>query len=598
MAFVIPSVFTAVDKITAPLIKMAGSVNVFAARIERRMRSVRSVTDSAFEKLTGGYGGRAVAAGIGVATFAVTEFVKEASKIEDAQAQFTPLLKGPEKAAKMVDLLNKAAAKTPFEFEHMTSGAAKLLPAMRGDMEKTVSTLMMLGDTAGGNAEKLDSIVRGYSKALLKGKVDMESLNMIGEAGVPIVSELASTMGYGEKEMGKFFKRISAGKVSTADLEKTLKRMTGKGGLFFNAMSIASKTLSGKISTMKDTVKMAFASIGQEISPYIKDFVDKITVAATKIQEWVKANKKLIGQKVKSFFETLSKVISFIANNFDTIVFAVKAYVSALIVLKAISIAAAIATWTMEAALFAYNVAIGITGALTGVANINIGKSVVAMTAYKVATWILTAAQWGLSAAQWAINTAMSANPFVLVTIAIIAMAYVVYKMIKHWDEWGAAASFVLMIINPGLAFMLMLVQSLRKHWSAITKAFSEGSILDGIKSIGLAIVDSVLYPLEQLLSLIDKVAGTSLQKELSGIRASMGIDVSNIADKQEGIGLALADRKDINNSMDQALVERSISENFQKVLIDINDKSGASTVRKQVGDSSIPIKLNSTMVR
>ena len=61
---------------------------------------------------------------------------------------------------------------------------------MIDDIENTIKTLRMLGDTAGGNAQKLDTITRGFTKSMLKGKVDLESLNMIAESGVPIFSEL------------------------------------------------------------------------------------------------------------------------------------------------------------------------------------------------------------------------------------------------------------------------------------------------------------------------------------------------------------------------------------------------------------------------
>ena len=135
----------------------------------------------------------------------------EARKLEDAEAAFTPLMGGAARAKELVQALNIAAAETPFEFDAIRKATTTLLPVMNGDIQKTVDTFKMLGDTAGGNAEKLDSITRGFSKAMLKGKVDMESLNMIAEAGVPIFTEMAQSMGYGKENMTAFFKQISTG---------------------------------------------------------------------------------------------------------------------------------------------------------------------------------------------------------------------------------------------------------------------------------------------------------------------------------------------------------------------------------------------------
>jgi tape measure domain-containing protein len=235
----------------------------------------------------------AAGAAVGLYT-AMSKVMEQFSKVEDAEAAFTPLLGGTEKAKKMVEALNKTAATTPFQFENLSDAARQLLPNMGGDIEKTISTIRMLGDTAGGNAQKMDSIVRGYNKALLKGKVDMEALNMIAEAGVPIFGDLGKVVG---KSGNKLFKAISAGKIKTADLTEAFRRMAGEGGIFFRGMEIASETLSGKISTLKDNVGLAVAEFGSALAPTIKDTTDDLIDLAKQGRAWVTANKELIRSK-------------------------------------------------------------------------------------------------------------------------------------------------------------------------------------------------------------------------------------------------------------------------------------------------------------
>jgi tape measure domain-containing protein len=301
--FSVAAVFSAVDKVTAPVSRMQNSVLRFSRSAERSLKSV----DRAMGKVTGGLNKalgvtfKAGAAGIGALGAAALFALNAFSKIENAEAYFTPLLGGAERAKEMVAALNKTAASTPFQFESLAGAAGQLLPVMNGDIERTIATMRMLGDTAGGNAQKLDSVARGFTKAMLKGKVDMESLNMIAEAGVPIFDDLAAVMGMKTGE--KFFKAISAGKVTTDALEKAFQRLTGEGGKFYKGMETASLTLSGKWSTLMDNITLTAAAIGEQLTPEIKGLMDKVIGLTGKVQAWVTANKELIKARLAEFLE-------------------------------------------------------------------------------------------------------------------------------------------------------------------------------------------------------------------------------------------------------------------------------------------------------
>ena len=278
--------------------KFTRNSNKKIAKLGRNFVKLGSVMSASIKK-------GATIAGLGIAGLGAATglFVKEFSKLENAEAMFTPLLGGAKKAKKLVDELNKTAASTPFQFESLAGVANQLLPVMDGSIENTIKTLRNLGDTAGGNAQKLETITRGFTKAMLKGKVDLESLNMIAEAGVPIFGELAETMG--TKVGAEFFKTISAGKVTTDQLTKTFEKMTAKGGLFFKGMEIASKTTTGVISTMKDNISLAAASIGKTLAPTVKKYANKTTDAAKSIKNWIKANEGLMTSKINSFLKIL-----------------------------------------------------------------------------------------------------------------------------------------------------------------------------------------------------------------------------------------------------------------------------------------------------
>lgn len=305
--FSVEAVFKAVDRITAPVSRMQNRIGKFTRGMERGLHSVNRAVDKtvAGMKRVAGAAIKFGAAGLTAATGAVTFFVREFSKIEDAEAAFTPLLGGAKRAKELVDALNKTSATTPFQFENLADTAKQLLPVMNGDIENTIKTIRMLGDTAGGNAQKLDSITRGFTKAMLKGKVDMESLNMIAEAGVPIFQDLADVMGTEVNE--SLFKMISAGKVTTQQLTLAFERMTGEGGKFFKGMEISSKTTSGVWSTMIDNISLAAAEIGSALAPAVKELLGEVTKVAQRVKEWAKQNKGLILDRAIEFVRNLTQ---------------------------------------------------------------------------------------------------------------------------------------------------------------------------------------------------------------------------------------------------------------------------------------------------
>lgn len=354
--FTIESVFKAVDKVTAPVSRMQQRVGRFTRGMQRGVRSLTRAVGN-LGRSVAQVGRSAVkfgAIGIGAVTTAVALLVRQFSKVEDAEAAFTPLLGSAKKAAQAVQLINDTAASTPFQFETLASAVNQLLPTMNGNIEETIRTVRMLGDTAGGNAQKLDSITRGFTKAMLKGKVDMESLNMIAEAGVPIFTELAESMG--TKVGPAFFKMISAGKVTTKELNAAFAKMTGSGGKFFNGMEIASKTTSGLFSTLKDNISITAAELGGVLAPTIKDLIKQATEMAKKVRVWVQSNRELINSKFLKFVELAKKfildlgdAIGFMRRHGRTILKVTATVIALVVALKALSVIMAIVNVVMMA---------------------------------------------------------------------------------------------------------------------------------------------------------------------------------------------------------------------------------------------------------
>jgi tape measure domain-containing protein len=304
--FKVSTKFTAKDKLSPVFDKMGKKADKFGDKATRGFKRAEKSALS-FKSVMGGIlaADALKKAGSGIVSLA-KGMITATTQMEDAIAGFQPLMGGVEQATKLVEELNKTAATTPFQFEGIASITKQLLPVMNGNIEDTIKTFRMLGDTAGGNIQKLESITRGYVKALLKGKPDMEALNMIAEAGVPIFSEMSKSMGITNEQLFELSKK---GKLTNKDLTKAFERMTKEGGIFFGGMEIASKTLTGRWSTMMDNIKLAAGTIGTQLLPVMKGVVDKGIEVAQMFSKWATANKEIIKAGLDIFMDRVRSVL-------------------------------------------------------------------------------------------------------------------------------------------------------------------------------------------------------------------------------------------------------------------------------------------------
>ncbi len=95
----------------------------------------------------------------------------------------------------------------------------------------------------------------------------------------------------------------------------------------------------------------------------------------------------------------------------------------------------------------------------------------------------------------------LALNP---IGIALTAMVGVIVLLIQYWNEWGAAVS---VLLGP-LGLVASLIQAFRRNWELVKQAFEVGGIVNGLKAIGLTIIDAVLQPLEEVLKLIKNLTG------------------------------------------------------------------------------------------
>lgn len=200
-------------------------------------------------------------------------FMKDAVlETENAVASFIPKFGGDMQRAKaFVADLNKVAAETPFEFIDIAKAADMMIGFGVATEKDVIPQMKMLGDLAGGNAERLNSIALAYSQSMAAGKLNMQDVNQLINAGVPILGELAKMYGV---NVGQIRKMIEQGQIMSKDTQKAFRNMTSAGGMFFNGMKIASETTAGKLSTLRDSLKQTAVAVAGPLVNSFKPVID------------------------------------------------------------------------------------------------------------------------------------------------------------------------------------------------------------------------------------------------------------------------------------------------------------------------------------
>lgn len=199
--------------------------------------------------------------------------VKAAADMEMQQAAFETLLGSAEKAKILLGDLTDLAASTPFQLTDLAEGAKTML-AFGIANEKILPNLQMLGDIAGGNADKLKSLTLAFSQIQSTGRLMGQDLLQLINAGFNPLTIIAEKTG---KSMAQLKKDMEAGAISADMVSDAFKTATSEGGLFFGGMERASKTFKGLTSTLLDNVVALGRSIGDVLLPTLKNIVSTVS---------------------------------------------------------------------------------------------------------------------------------------------------------------------------------------------------------------------------------------------------------------------------------------------------------------------------------
>ena len=228
-------------------------------------------------------GAAVAAAGAAVGGYVLKTGIGYNQQMDDYTANMQTLLGGVDKAEAKIKELSDMAAKTPFELPTLADATQTLL-AFGVKAEDSTGILKSLGDISLGNASKLETLTRSYGKMSSTGKVTLENVQMMIDAGFNPLNLIAER---NHMTMESLYEALSDGKVPFDELTWAIKKATSEGGQFYNGMETASKTLTGRLSTLKENwsaflalvTKPAYESLRDTILPSAIDMVNKLTAS-------------------------------------------------------------------------------------------------------------------------------------------------------------------------------------------------------------------------------------------------------------------------------------------------------------------------------
>jgi TP901 family phage tail tape measure protein len=636
MAFTIPTIFSAIDKVTAPVEKMAKSLGLFGQEADTAMARV----DRRFSKLSDG----------------ATAFAKKSFLV--GAAIVAPLALAANEAIKFEDKMADVAKTTGLSGDGLKKYGDELL-TMSGSTRTSIDDLIKISEI-GGQLGVLPKDLLGFTDAMDKFNVALgsdfsggveEAATQVGKIkslfaetkGLNIADAITKTgsainglgsVGAGTSanitdftlRMGQLPGALRPTLQDTLALgtyleEAGLKSEVASGGLT-KFLLVAGENIGKFANQMRLTTDKAKELLATKPTEFIKTFAtslnglkpDQLAQLLGKLGIGTQETIKVLGalgsnigrvgelQNISSdLFEkgtglldeyakkngTTAAELDKMKNNLQVIGILLGNELLPLIskALKYIlPFIKGVISWVKENKALAGTL-VTIVALIGGfVLAVSAISGIVAIAAEAVLAW--SAITKAYIAVQWALNAAITANPIGLVIVAIAALIALVAIIIVKYDEWGAALNAVLAIFLPGLALIIGLVMTFIRNWDRITEAFKSKGIVAGIMAIGTTLLDVVLMPLQQILEIISKVTGfdwaSDAAKGVEQFRRDLGVTMEG--DTKQAINPEAERQKNYVELIDKKQ---------QNIAMTINDKTGRATMES---DNNIFMpKLTST---
>ena len=435
---------------------MANELAVAYVGLSLSARGLRGDVDKAMGGATAGVGqkhgrtmgsrlasaaGKAAKAGmvaVGVAAgAAVVGGFKSAISQENTEKTLGGLYGSTSKATDMMGRLKDIAKGSPIDLSAYSKGA-ETMAYMGVEGEQAQKILENVGaavTAAGGSGEEMGRASDAMLKMVNAGKVQLDTLNQLSEAGVPIFSGLSKHFGVSIAEVRDM---VTAGKVGMDDVLAVTENATGKT---FQQMKKASdevsKSFGNQWKIAKDQVVVA---LGENMVPLMEKMAPLIGKAGENIAGFIDNFAKGEGsagllrdalEGVGGAFRGIGRAVKDVVGFFEDHTTTAKILGGVLVAALAPVLAGLTAAWIVmkvEATKAAFQ---------HGLAALKV-----------VAGWVMMGLQATLGALKVAAAWLIAIGPIALVIAAVIGIGILIYKnwdSIKKWTKiaWDAIVGFV-----------------------------------------------------------------------------------------------------------------------------------------------------------
>ncbi len=242
------------------------------------------IIDNSFAKI--GTAAAGIFAAAKLKDYAV-QVAKVRGEFQQLEIAFSTMLGSAEKGDKLMSQLIQTAATTPFGMADITKSAKQLL-AYGVEADKVNDTLIRLGDIAAGLSIPIGDLAYLYGTTMTQGRLFTQDLRQFMGRGIPLADELASQFGITKDKVGEL---VTEGKVGFPEVERAIISMTSAGSKFGGLMAAQSKTITGQISNIEDSIEQMFNTLGKQSEGVINDTLD---IVSSVVDNWEKIGKVLL----------------------------------------------------------------------------------------------------------------------------------------------------------------------------------------------------------------------------------------------------------------------------------------------------------------
>jgi TP901 family phage tail tape measure protein len=557
--FSIKSVFSAIDKVTGPVKRMAKATSSFGTRTESAMKRAQLATRNYSRANSGlmrnlgmlvGAGGLLFMLSSGMRTAydaniemdaslkslqAITgvtgkEFNSFASEIEKVSKRQLIFGANTAKAFELVGSAKPELLASADALSKVTEAALILGKAGKMETEDAVNSLTVSMNQFGVGADKAAEFIDILATAQQKGTGPVKYLSeaMVNAGGtarafgnsfqdtVAILEGFAKA-GVPASESGTMLSGILSklSQVQNKDFNPQFTKATDiidnltKANLSYSDLL---KMTDGKgakwlttIINQNDIVQELTGNL-HEVGNAQKQADIQSSSLKIKMQELTSAFKNSVSStdSQNSAMQSLKKIIGFLASNMDGII-------SLIVMLAKVG-----AAWL--AVTLALNAGLKIQMAILAVGKFIKFVRVIAMITKAKGAWV---------AIQWALNAAMAANPVGLIIVAIAALVAGIVVLVKNWEKVYAWLNKIfdnkwtriaMTIFTPFIAIPLMIARNWEKVKETTNKVWE--AIKTGAQKVGLFLFDFLIKPIEDLLKIASKLGSNMATNALEGIGA------------------------------------------------------------------------------